>query len=302
MILLVILLDSLFGGTNTPLVKYSVAKLSPNSVAFARFFLASVFILPLVLKERIFSKISFEKNLLIANILFAANILIFVNAISHTSIIMAQLFYLLNAPFVAVIGYFFLKEKLLVKQITGLVLSLLGLTVLIEGSVKTKDVLTFGTPLGNFFVFCGVIVWTLYIVFSRKISKLYTPLKLTFHNFLATTIFALIFLPFDFKKYHINLRSFNTEVNLALVALALFSTVLFFFFYQWIIKNTSAFIASLVNYLATLLAASAGIIFFGERLSTNYIVGAGLLLTGVFLASNSYKNQNLQKLRSWIFQ
>ena len=295
MTLLIILLDALFGGTNTPLVKFTVAKLSPITVVFGRFLLAAIFISPLAIKEKVLSSALFKRDLFFANLLFAANIIIFVNAISHTSIIMAQLLYLFNAPIVAIIGYFFLKEKLIAKQIIGLILALSGLLILIEGSIRTKDVLSFGTPFGNSLVFLGVIAWSLYIVFSRKISKIYSPLKLTFHNFIITTTLALLLIPLDLQRYNLSPKLFTLGLVSALVALALFSTVLFFLFYQWIIKYTSAFISSLVNYLATLFAGLAGIIFFGEKLNSNFIVGTTLLLIGVYFASGNHALAKLSK-------
>jgi len=284
MTFLLIFLAALVGGTNTPLVKLNVSIFPPALVAFLRFFIAFLIILPLFFsKKKKFKKPTI--NLLVINSLFAGNILIFVYAVSKTSIIAAQVLYLLASVFVALFGYLILREKLTRIQIIGLSIAISGLLVLIASAATTNDIKSTGSLVGNLLTFIAVIDWSLYVVFSRKLSRQFSPLEITVYNFGMTALLSLIFL-LPALKY--NLTFLN---NLALadissvLAMAFLSTVVFFFLYQWIVKHTSAFISTMVNYLATAFAAIAGIIFFHESLTFYLFVGIVLIVFGAYLSA-----------------
>lgn len=289
MILLLIFLASFVGGTNTPLVKFNVQIFPPVFVAFIRFFLAFFLILPFAIRGNILSLKKINSDLVFVNILFAVNILLFVFAIGGTSVIVAQIAYLLTPVFVLIIAYLYLREKVSFSKIVGLAFSMLGMLILFLGSVKTADVHTFGTPWGNFLVILAVFVWSTYTVLSRRISNKYSPLKITTYNFIVTAGLSAVILPFQLTVHSLKPSSFNGLNVAALFAMALFSTVAFFFLYQKVIKETSAFVATLINYLATVVAASIGIIFFGEQLTLSLIFGCALVVFGAIIATSVNK-------------
>lgn len=292
MILLIIFLAALVGGTNTPLVKLNVALFSPALVAFLRFFIAFFLILPFFFLEKLKVKLP-TVNLLAVNILFAANILIFVYAVGKTSIIATQTLYLLTSVFVAILGLLILKEKLIKSQIVGLLIAILGLLTLFTSSLNRNDIRSTGTLLGNALTFVAVIDWSLYVVLSRKLSKQFSPLYITTYNFLITALLSLVFVSIGYKQSLFLLSHINTDRALSISALAIFSTVMFFFFYQWVVKHTSAFISTMVNYLGTAFASIAGVIFFHENLTASLFTGILLISFGAYLAST--KNYRFTK-------
>ena len=284
MTFLLILLASVVGGTNTPLVKLNVSFFPPVMVAFLRFFIALIFIMLFFLFKKFKIK-SPTRNLIAINGLFAANILIFVYAIGKTSIIAAQVLYLLTAVFVAILGYLILNEKLIKSQVVGLLIAIVGLFILITSSVSKNDIMSTGTPLGNILTFIAVIDWSLYVVYSRKLSKEFTPLEITIYNFATTAILSFAFVLFGLTHNLSYLNNLSAGKILSVLAMAFFSTVLFFFLYQWVIKNTSAFISTMVNYLATACAAIVGVVFFYESLTLYMLAGIMLITLGAYLSS-----------------
>ena len=91
--------------------------------------------------------------------------------------------------------------------------------------------------------------------------------------------------------------NFNLKINLMAVSLAIIA-LLFIVGYQFLIKNTSAFISSLNIYMQTILSSIFGVILFGEKLKLNLILGALLIITGVFLAT-SYRYIMVAKGKIW---
>lgn len=285
MTLLIFLLTALVGGTGASLVKFSVGIFPPVTLVVLRSLLALIFIAPIVFRNKSFVIKNQKMYLFIANILFAVNWLFFAFGMQYTSVIMGQIIYLPTAILVAILGYLFLKETLSHEQLLGLILALFGMVFLIFGSFKSQDVLSFGTPQGNFLVITGLFCWSFYTVISRKISDVYTPLSITFFNFTASFIISLFLVPFELSKKAFNFSHIPPSGFIGLIGLVIFSSILFFYSYQWLIKNTSAFISSLVLYVVTIFATFSGIIFFGEKLTVNLVIGAFFVIIGVFLAT-----------------
>ena len=286
MSLLIFLLTSLIGGTGAPLIKFTLNYFPTVGFLALRALLSSLIVLPFIYHELTRIKPKQIRYLILSSVFFAGNWLFFAMGIQKTSVIMGQLIYLLTAPLVALIAYLFLKEKLTSQQLFGLTITIFGLAILAYGSIKSQDVLSFGTPIGNFLVVCGLLSWSLYNVISRKISAIYKPQVIIFFNFAITTLISLLIFPFNLTNEVIKISQIPTVAVLGLLGVVILSSVLFFFLYQWLIKNTSAFISSLTLYPISLIAGLAGIVFFGEKLTPSFVFGGMLVMTGVFIATS----------------
>jgi len=273
----------LFGGANAALIKYAGAKISPIDLVFFRSVIAAVAIAPFIGKIELTKFKNDPKSLTLAGLLFAANWILFAYGIQKTSVIMGQLIYVPTSLIVAGLGYFILKEKLSQKEIIGLILSLVGITYLILGSFKTKDILSFGTPFGNFLVVIALFSWAFYLVLTRKISNNYKPLTIIFVDFIISGLISAIFFILNFRN--LSLTTFNINLIMAILAIAFLSSIAFFFLNQWIVKHSSAFVSSMLLYPVTLSAIIYGIIFFKEKLDVSLLIGGFIMLIGVFLST-----------------
>ena len=282
MIPIVFLLISVIGGASAGLVKYALIQFPPITLVLLRAVLSLLIILPFFLKES--PKIITDKKLLLAGVLFAANWILFAFGIQRSSIIMSQALYIPVPIIVAFLGYIFLKEKLSKSHIIGLLLSLIGISFLLFESIGSQDVISFGTPLGNLLVACGVFAWSFYLIVSRKISNLYSPITIIVYNFTLAFFASLFLFPIELSTNQLPADITGQSV-LGVFALALFSSVIVFYLIQWLVKYTSAFIPSLTLYLTSIFGSVVGIIFYGERLSTRFIIGAMLIFAGVFIAT-----------------
>lgn len=287
MILTIFFLTAFLGAIGGALIKFSLYEFSPLMLVFLRAFLATLFLYPIILLLK--HKLVIKKEiplLILTNIFFALNWILFAYGIEKTSLIMGQIIYLPTAIIVAILGYFFLNEKLSKIQLIGLTLTVTGLSVLIYNSILTGNVLSFGEPLGNFIIFLGLLAWSLFTIILRKISPHYSTLTLTFTNLFTTTLISLVLVALtgSFKNFEISHVSFIHVV--VLIFLAITNSIFFFGLYQWLIKNTSAFSASLVLYPATIMSSVVGIVFFHEQLTLNLALGGILVIAGVFLASS----------------
>lgn len=288
MILIVFFATALIGGTGAALVKFNIGNIPPFTLVAARSLLALILVTPFAYRSLNINKKKDKKYLLFAGLLFAANWLLFAIGIQYTSVIMGQLIYVPTAVFVAIIGFLFLNEKLTKEQLLGMFFSLFGMSILIYDSLKSQDVLSVGTLQGNLIIVTGMLSWSIYLVVTRKISKIYTPLTIIAFDFLITLLVSFPLAAIGLIKGTLVVPQITTDSIVGLISLVIFSSILFFLLNQWLVKHASAFISSLVLYLLTIFATATGIIFFNEKLTSNFIIGATFVILGVFIAT-SYK-------------
>ena len=279
---LAFLLISFIGGAvNSILIRTVDSEIPPLTGAFLRFFGAFLLLLPFWFREKKLLK----KDDLIKVIPFSINIALFSIAIQYTSVVMVNVIYALAPIVVAVFGFFLLKEKLLKEHIVGLIISLIGVGILIFGSFETQDILSFGTPLGNILIFIGVFFWSFWLLGSRSLSKTYTSFTILFSCFFVATMLLVFIIPFEWTIRPLSLSAISYKGLGSILGTILFSSIVVYFVYQWLIKHTSAFIGSLVQYGSVAFGALAGVIVYQERLTTQLIIGALLVVSGVFLAT-----------------
>lgn len=280
------LVTGLLGGTTGALVKYLVEMTTPLTVVAARFVVAVILISPFLLRAPLFKKALKNKHLIFGSVFFTANIALYAIGIQYTSLIMGQLLYVPTALIVAIIGYIFLKEKLNRQQITGLLLALIGMSILIIGSIKTSDVLSFGTPLGNILIGIGVLSWSAYTVISRKNSHTFKPEEITFINFSCASAITAIMILILYINGNLNSQLSLSKINIDvfLIAAAVVS-LLFVMLFQLLIKKTSAFTSSLITYINPLIASVLGIAFFKEHFTPHLFFGGLLIMSAVFYST-----------------
>lgn len=290
-VILLFILVSIIGASGSTLAKVALNDFPPSIIVFLRFFLAVLILSPFVLKEKIKIIPGTFRNLSFAGIALSFNLLFFVSGLQHTSIIMSQLMFIPTGLLVGLVGFLFLKEKITKNQIIGLILAILGMSILLYGSIKTQDVLSLGKPIGNILVGIGVLFWSFYLVLSRRLSKFYSPIAIAFSNFCFASIISLPLALWEFKKGDFLISEVTTSGILAILGLTFVSSIAFYLILQKLIKLTSAFIGSLTVYGVFLSVSILGPIFFQEKITLTFLIAAGLIIPGVLIATKSDKIQ-----------
>lgn len=282
LVFLVFLLISFIGGAvNGILIRFIALEIPPLTGSFIRFAVAAAVLLPFWLQKKEFIK----KKDLLKVLPFSINAALFAIAIQYTSIIMANILYALVPVLVAFLGYLLLREKLAKQHIVGFLVSLVGTAILIKGSLETSDIFTFGEPLGNFLIIAGVLSWGFWIVGARSLSKSYSSLAIIFFVFLISAILLLVTLPFEWSIRPFILSNITTTGFASLLGVIFLSSIALYYLYQWLIKNTSAFLASLVAYGSIAFGVLAGPVILHERLTAQLIIGVVFVICGVFFAT-----------------
>lgn len=286
----VFLVAACLSGALVPIfVRFSLAEVPPLTVTAIRFIGAALILFPFWFAKKEMLK---GKDIIFV-IPFVMNMAFYSIGIQYTSITMGSILYAMVPLLVAVFGYFLLSEKLSKNHIIGLVLSLVGVGILLSKSIETSSIISFGTPLGNLIILGGVFAWSFWILGSRRLSKTYSSVTILFYAFLIGSIGLLFLLPFEWQVRPFIFSNISIKTGMSLIGVAIVSVVAYFLM-QWLIKHTSAFVASLVQYGVVLFATIAGIILFQEQVSLELFIGAFFVIIGVFLATTY---QQLKKIK-----
>lgn len=286
--LLALSIGQLFGNTIVPIgTKITAALVEPLLLVFLRFLVSTALLFIVVLfSARKKIKITEYKEFAFLGFLLSINVIFFTIGIPHTTVIMGTLIYSLTPVLVGVAGHFFLNESLDRRKITGLVIAFIGLLFLLNQSLSQYHKNAFGEPLGNVLIFIAMLGYSYYVLQSRKVlhAKNHYPLQTTFLTFTFTTACCFIVLSAALLAGTIFLKPLPPEGIMGFLIVGVGSAAQYLFL-QIGIKRTSAFTASLFQYVAPFIAAAAAIPLLHEQVTGQLIIGGILILIGVFIAT-----------------
>ena len=283
---------TLFWAGNFMVGKFAfLENIPPMSLVFFRWSLVWIILLPFTLKEVLKNKDVILNNLPLLFFLALTSVGLFNSftylALVYTQVINASLF---NTAIPAMIIFlcFLLKiEKTNKFQILGLIISVLGiLSIITELDLNILFTLNFNK--GDLIMIGGVITWGLYSSFLKK--KKFTLPLLTLVHVLCT--FGLIFIlpQFLYELSQGLTAEFNVNLSYTLIYLALFPSI--GSYYCWagalaiIGANRAGIFLSLIPLFSTIMA----ITFFNEQFQFFHLIGAILIILGLFLSNKKIKN------------
>lgn len=277
-----ILLASLFGGAAQPAIKIGLMSIPPFSFAFLRFLIAGLIILPFLFNKGFIRSLW---KLAPLSILGTLNILFALLGVQRTSATIGQLLYggvpLLTAVFLFVL----FKERLSKNKEIGILIGFLGVIGVVLLPILEKGNRFSGDLLGNIFIFCGAASWSLYIVYSQKALKVFSPFIVTAAFIWTTCLFALPFFLLELTT-HQNWWINSTQASILSVGYSsIFTTVATFLLAEYAIKFGGPILASLKFYLLPIVAYFTASILLGERLTTGLVMGAFVVLLGVYITT-----------------
>jgi len=282
MIYLKLLLAVLFWGSSFTAGKVAVKYLPVFTVAFYRFFISSILLIVIFYFYNYRIKLKEFMLCIFGGLtgIFAYNYF-FLNGLSITMASKASIIVAIN-PVLSVIGAVILfKESVNVKQVAGIILAFLGLTLLITKG-RIGSILTGGFNKGDIFILFAAVSWSCYTLFGKKVLTNISPIESTTYSVVwGTLILFPIFLRENLGNfYHLNINSL-----LSILVLSILATVLGFIWFYDGIKQIGASKTVVFIYLVPVFGVLIGFLFLGERLSLASLIGGIVTIAGVFIVN-----------------
>ncbi len=214
------------------------------------------------------------------------NQLLFIKGLSMTHSIHATLLMLGTPIFIVLLGIWFYHDRLNVRKWMGLLLGVVGSSILILSSGKTgnaSDVIW-----GDVLVIINAISYSFYFILVKPLMNKYHPLLITR---LLFTIGLVVALPFCWKEFATT--PWHLYASLDWVVLAQITICGTFFAYTFNIygiKHLGPGVAGSYIYTQPIFAAVIAMVILGEGLEIYKIIAGVCIFTGVFLANRKNKN------------
>lgn len=281
LVLLAFLVASLTGSLNPIFIRFATQEIPPITFTALRILLTVAVLYPIWQKRREVIAIRDLYKVLP----YAINMGLYAIGIQYTSATMGAILYTLAPILSAILAVILLREQMSKPQLIGAMLAFFGTAILILGSIETRDIFSFGTPLGNILISLAVLSWGFYPIGIKSLTKKYANSTILFYGFVVTAILIVLILPIEWIIRPLILSDLSHVTFISVLGSSLIGTALYYFCYQWLIKHTTAFIGSLSIYGGTVAVAFYGFLFLGEHITGKLVVGAALVLFGVFLAT-----------------
>jgi len=199
-----------------------------------------------------------------------------------TSSSQAGLMIALIPVLVAVLGALILKERLSPFQVFFILLSAAGVMAISSQGGGDAG----GSKLGLLLLFGAVLSASLFNIYSRKLSAVYSPFEITFAMMWVGAIFfnaaGLILSAIAGNTADYFAPLLDAEVVFALCYLGLFSSVLAYFLVNFTLSRLPASRSSVFSNLTTVISVVAGVAFRGEPFTVIHAAGALMILLGVW--------------------
>ena len=283
---------TLFWAGNFMIGKFAfLTNIPPMSLVFFRWSLVWIILVPFTFKEIIKSKEVILKNLPLLLFLALTSVGLFNSftylSLVHTQVINASLFNT-AIPTIIILLCFLLKiERTNKYQILGLIISTLGILSIIT-KLNLEIILSLNFNKGDLIMIGGVISWGLYSSFLKR--KKFTLPLLTLVHVLCT--FGLIFIfPQFFYEFSQGQRiDFNIDLIYILIFLALFPSIGSYYCWAGAVSIIGANRAGIFLSLIPLFSTIMAIYFYNEQFQFFHLIGAILIILGLFLSNKEIKN------------
>lgn len=260
-----------------------VQEVAPMFLSLLRMGTAAILFLPFILKNRPWEKPKFDK-LVAVSILSGGNVLFFIWGIQYTTASASQLIYAAIPVIIVLINIFIIKEKVSLGKIIGVLLGFGGLAYIVYLSSLEKGATIAGNFRGNLAVLVAMSSWTAYILFSKKLSRFYSPMEI---GGISVVVSFILNLPLAAIEYFISKPNiiWNWQIISGAFYMGAFGTFLAYIFYQNALKHVSPLTTSLTSYIQPITTALLAGLFIGEMLTANFIFGSAFVFAGIFLTT-----------------
>ncbi len=283
---------TLFWAGNFTIGKFAyLENIPPYTLAFLRWSLVWIILLPFTYKEILKIRNNIKKNLSLFFILGLTSVCIFTsftyNALNYTQVINASLFNT-AIPVTIILVCFLLKiEKTNIFQISGLLISILGILAIIT-RLDLNILLSLNFNKGDLFMIGAIVAWGVYSAYLRK--RTFKVSLLTLVYIICT--FGLVFLLplFILDIIQGKIIEFSSNLFYILIYIAIFPSIGSYYCWAGAVSIIGANRAGIFLSLIPLFSTIFAILFFDEKFLFFHLIGSILIILGLFLSNKKIIN------------
>ena len=283
---------SLFWAGNFIVGKFAfLTQIPPLSLVFYRWSLVWIILLPFTFKEIIRYKEVIIKNLPLIFFLGLTSVGLFNSftylALIHTQVINASLFNAAIPAIIILLCFLFKVEDTNKFQIIGLIFTVFGMVVIIT-KLNLEILLSLSFNKGDLIMIGGAITWGVYSTLLKK--KKFTLPLLTLVHVICTLGLVCVFPQFLYEYSNGQVINFDINLVYTLIFLALFPSIGSYYCWAGAVSIIGANRAGISLSLIPLFSTIMAIGIYNEKFQFFHLIGAILIILGLFLSNKEIKN------------
>ncbi len=263
----------------------------PLTLVFLRWSLVWMILFPFTIREILKNKEIILGNLPLLIFLGLTSVGLFNSftylSLVHTQVINASLFNTAIPAIIILLCFIFNIEQTNKYQILGLIISVLGIISIIT-KLNLEILFSLNFNKGDLIMMGGVISWGLYSSFLKRMK--FTLSLLTLVQILCSFGLIFIFPQFMYEVAQGKVIDFNINLFYILLFLALFPSIGSYYCWAGAVSiigvNRAGIFLSLIPLFSTMMA----IWMYNEQFQFFHLIGAILIITGLFLSNKEIKN------------
>tara|TARA_S200000501_G_scaffold357190_1_gene380610 strand:+ start:2047 stop:2958 length:912 start_codon:yes stop_codon:yes gene_type:complete len=253
------------------------------------FWLVSFFIPKETIEKKDFFKIAIT-----AFFGMCINMLMFFKGLQLSTPINSGVIVTLTPIIILVLSAIFLKERLTLLKVLGIILGFIGAILLIIYGNTIKAINAPNVSLGNIMLLINAISFGTYLVMVKSLTKKYSTVTLMKWMFLLGVFYTFPFTINEFMEVSWNSLPFEAIWRMSFVVLG--TTFLTYMLNVYALKTLPATTIGAFTYLQPIITIVYAVITGNDILDSVKILACGLVFLGVYLVSkkrvNSYKSKS----------
>ena len=272
-----------FWGNSFIATKYALEFLNPLTIIFLRMIIA-VFFLSIV---ALYTKRSFSLNLrdhggiFLLALIATLHLWIQVEGLNYTSAANTGWIIGFSPVFIVIIGFLWLKEKLMMQQLIGILIAFGGLVLLVSKGHITS--ISFISNKGDFLVLGSTLTWAVYSIVGKKITVNYPPIM--------TILFQFLFMAIIISPFTINSQNFEAVTALApnywfaILFLGIFCSGIAYVLWAQSLTEMPAYKVGAFLYIQPFITFFSAWFLLAEEITIITLISGLIIISGVVLVN-----------------
>jgi drug/metabolite transporter (DMT)-like permease len=270
--------------------KMAVSELSPFMLASIRFTSAGTLIFIIARSLGYSLRITKKQlgNSVLAGFLFLAyGNGVFVWALKYVDTSFAALLAALQPLFILLLMRTVQRKALQPKSIIGVLLGLSGMYILVsQNDITTKE----GTVTGIIMILTCILSWSIGSLFVAKADVPQNFFVSTGYQMIAAGVILAI-ASLAFNETWVSPLDWSTDAYLALTCLILFGSIAAFTSFNFLLKKISTEKVATSSYVNPVIAMLLGWYFLEEKITSQSMIAAAVMLTGVYFINSRKRDK-----------
>ena len=190
-----------------------------------------------------------------------------------------------SPAFIAILGWFILKEKLNSLQSFGIALAMIGVLVVVtKGDLETLALGNFGTK-GDILILISSVNWAVFSILSRRGLKNHPSTRMTF--WVMTIGWLITSIAFFAGKNYIEIPQLDSTGWIAMLFLGIFTTGLAYIAWFDALSQLPAAQTGAFLFVEPLTSMVVAAVVLNESVTWASIFGGAVILVGIWLVNRN---------------